>query len=831
VVTGIDRTQRTYFLRTQFLVRAAACFLLVLAGIPTVAVTSWLVCSLPGIIMVLLALAIFGAVVVLFIALTSMEKNKREAEKYIATAVPVGIAALILVGLFRWLFDSLGIRTALDQANPGWQLMQILLGQIYFPNHLSLWSMVVLGTVMFLPTASLLIIGRLRLGTILQYYFHRITYRCDACRERHLPLFICPSCSEPVAGLEPSIHGIWQASCAKCRHALPATDQGGRMRLAKRCSKCGADEISEPRAEFLVPIVGAASSGKTTWLTAAIWKLEQTLSTASLTIDIAGAARRAAMRAQIGRLERCEPLAASSGHAGPAPLGLVIKDRQGSSCLSFVDCDGADFAIEEGLDRYTFFHALDGMVFILDPFAEAEVCPRDQAHRKTAAAMHAASADAAEIQARLINSFERHSHLATDRRFPFPVAVVVTKIDGPGVAGELHASPETSRGPASLTSFAWEGARASRQIRSYLLQKGLANVVRIFEARFQQVSYFASCVAAPSSGAGGAETDGVLAPLAWIAHRVGAIGTHRTRAIANAWHTLLEEKQIRSSSDLIRAATAAVGGFLRRMARGVAEGLRWLQSVCLGAQGRRAQVFALTTIYGLICVVISALVYQSHREEWAQNCYRKGVDEFTRHENAQAVSDLTSALALGAPPAGRFEQSDLIQIHLYRGVAYRRLNESRKALEDFGWVIESAPEGELGWANRALEFSKERRYAEAVQDYRRALQSNPRSSLCCNNLAWILATCKDAASRNGAEAVQLATEACGLTQGRDWMCLGTLAAAYAEAGRFDDAVKVQKEALERFSIPLAEKERGLQRLHLYEQRIPCREDVILSFDS
>jgi Flp pilus assembly protein TadD len=48
--------------------------------------------------------------------------------------------------------------------------------------------------------------------------------------------------------------------------------------------------------------------------------------------------------------------------------------------------------------------------------------------------------------------------------------------------------------------------------------------------------------------------------------------------------------------------------------------------------------------------------------------------------------------------------------------------------------------------------------------------------------------------RNGAEAVQLAEKACQLTEYKETMLVGTLAAAYAEAGRFSNAVATAERA-------------------------------------
>jgi protein O-mannosyl-transferase len=99
--------------------------------------------------------------------------------------------------------------------------------------------------------------------------------------------------------------------------------------------------------------------------------------------------------------------------------------------------------------------------------------------------------------------------------------------------------------------------------------------------------------------------------------------------------------------------------------------------------------------------------------------------------------------------------------------------------------------GRLELANMLHQMGKER---EAAAEHRRALAIQPLSVEVLNNLAWILATSADDSVRNGTEAVALAEKACQQTQNQDAMTLGTLAAAYAEAGRFAEAAATAEKA-------------------------------------
>ena len=83
------------------------------------------------------------------------------------------------------------------------------------------------------------------------------------------------------------------------------------------------------------------------------------------------------------------------------------------------------------------------------------------------------------------------------------------------------------------------------------------------------------------------------------------------------------------------------------------------------------------------------------------------------------------------------------------------------------------------------------KHAEAVADYEKAYKDKElaKDSGLLNNFAWVLATSPDEKLRDGKRAVEMATEACKLTDYKQAHILSTLAAAYAEIGDFDAAIK------------------------------------------
>ncbi len=83
----------------------------------------------------------------------------------------------------------------------------------------------------------------------------------------------------------------------------------------------------------------------------------------------------------------------------------------------------------------------------------------------------------------------------------------------------------------------------------------------------------------------------------------------------------------------------------------------------------------------------------------------------------------------------------------------------------------------------------------AIAEWNKTLEIAPEDLQAECNLAWIYATFPDSSVRNGARAVQLAEQALQQSERRNPRIWRLAAAAYAEAGRFDDAIKAAQNGL------------------------------------
>ncbi len=174
------------------------------------------------------------------------------------------------------------------------------------------------------------------------------------------------------------------------------------------------------------------------------------------------------------------------------------------------------------------------------------------------------------------------------------------------------------------------------------------------------------------------------------------------------------------------------------------------------------------------------------RPDYPEAWLRAGVALTELGRPADAMPYLTRASQLA--PAWPEPQHRLALALLREG----RVKEARAAYQKLVPLMPATAEGRRDLADMLAEGQQ---YAEAIHYYCEALRLKPDYEPVLSNLAMLRASCQQPQFRNGQEAVRLAEAACRLSDRRNPSFLGVLAAAYAEAGRFPEAVKTIQEAL------------------------------------
>ena len=176
-----------------------------------------------------------------------------------------------------------------------------------------------------------------------------------------------------------------------------------------------------------------------------------------------------------------------------------------------------------------------------------------------------------------------------------------------------------------------------------------------------------------------------------------------------------------------------------------------------------------------------------HRPDDAR-CHRNVGDVLVRQGKRQeAMARYREALRID--PA-------YTEVRINLGLLLLMTHRHDEARAEFAEAVRHEPDSPHTHYHLARALKRQERLREAVPEYQRVLELDPNYLSALLDLAVIRAAGPESALRNGREAVQLASKACTLTRHRDPKMLDALAAAYAETGRFGEALRTGKQALD-----------------------------------
>ncbi len=168
-----------------------------------------------------------------------------------------------------------------------------------------------------------------------------------------------------------------------------------------------------------------------------------------------------------------------------------------------------------------------------------------------------------------------------------------------------------------------------------------------------------------------------------------------------------------------------------------------------------------------------------------------------------------------------------VAAYVNRGQIYNLEGDHDRAIADFNQAIQLDAGRPIPYLDRGVAEVAKGEYNQAIADFNSALKIDPNFSPAYNNLAVQLATCPIAALRDGKRAVEYATKACELSQWGNIRQISTLAAACAEAGDFNNAVKWENKILETPNLSPEESAGAKERLDLYQAHQPYHREPIV----
>jgi tetratricopeptide (TPR) repeat protein len=164
-------------------------------------------------------------------------------------------------------------------------------------------------------------------------------------------------------------------------------------------------------------------------------------------------------------------------------------------------------------------------------------------------------------------------------------------------------------------------------------------------------------------------------------------------------------------------------------------------------------------------------------------------------------------------------QPDYLEAQSNLAKALARQGRLQEAIELWEQLVQINPAESVLHSNLGTAYRRLGQFDKAIMHWNQVLRLAPNHVTVLNKLAWLLATCQDARYRDPDRAVKLAQRGCELTAYRQPKLLDTLAAAYARAGRFGQAVETAERALEvtRLSGASQLEAEIAKRLQMYRQ--------------
>jgi GTPase SAR1 family protein len=340
-----------------------------------------------------------------------------------------------------------------------------------------IYSVITLGMVLFYIFFSLLwVIDRLAL------VIKSVQSRCPNDKRTSLiPVFICPKCGTGHKKLTPGPYGIFHRKCG-CGKLLPTTFMNGRSKLKAICPFCETELAASDARQFGVQLIGAASSGKTTFL-AAFWHLylERLNSFKSL-------AYTQFPEDLFKDLEEWFRSGSSSATSqrNANMYSIVHKYKNETPHqITIYDIAGEAFSDLRSDQQQQQFKYCEGIVFVIDPAAPP--------------------AQAGETISNFTDEFKGLRGAHSKKLSNIPLAVIISKSD-------LF---EQEIGLSKLDSQSTKNISTS--CREFLDNHGFGNAVNLIDGAYDNVQYFPVSAMGHKAALGQSYKPwGVLEPLMWL---------------------------------------------------------------------------------------------------------------------------------------------------------------------------------------------------------------------------------------------------------------------------------------------------------------------------
>ena len=232
---------------------------------------------------------------------------------------------------------------------------------------------------------------------------------------------------------------------------------------------------------------------------------------------------------------------------------------------------------------------------------------------------------------------------------------------------------------------------------------------------------------------------------------------------------------------------------------------------------------------------------------WVQTSYWRDSETLFRHALAVTLNNDVAENNLGIVFLGQGKVDEAISLlqaaiglrpdnspaHENLAKALLQKGQVADALIHYRKLLELQPDNMEIHNIVGTVLTQQGRVGEGVEEWEKVLSVEPDNGNAMSNLAWVFATSPDQSLRDGPKAVELAEQALRISRGTIAILFRTLAAAYAENGRFSEAIQTAQQGIElansQGNSGLATELRG--NIALYQERQPLRDPSLTNASS
>ena len=389
-----------------------------------------------------------------------------------------------------------------------------------------------------LAALACVLMGVLAAGTFLYASYYKIFTRCPHCYEQ-MPVatFVCPSCATKHTRLWPSVYGVFRHRCMTCNTKLPTLSFLGRKKLTKLCAACDhpINQDIDGMTNVHIPVIGGPSTGKSNFIMMAVHGIiEEHAPRHKYSAFFSDDNDRIRYEQSLARLNSGTALV-KTPEVVPQAYTLSIKNgRRVGKLVYLYDAAGEAYLSEDSALLQTYYNYVHGIVFIIDPFSIPDIRRKYEIEIEKMDGLRPSTLDVMDAYERMLRVLEASADLQRGKKYPHPLAVVISKTDALDLEEHIG-EPAATALMNGDTSLQLPEDAIDELVEQFLVGSGMDNFIRDINLQFETVRFF-SCSALgrmPGTELGiPFKPQRAVEPLFWVLGQLGVFNLRKERAEA-----------------------------------------------------------------------------------------------------------------------------------------------------------------------------------------------------------------------------------------------------------------------------------------------------------